>query len=69
MKKPDDQDEMGALRKRLAHLKQALKDAEAERVLNAAFLDLACRELGESTSDFKKQCIAKPIPEQKRGRS
>lgn len=69
MKKPDEQDEMGALRKRLAHLKQALKEAEAENCLNAIFLDLACRELGESTSDFKKQCIAKPIPEQKQGHS
>lgn len=68
MKKPDEQDQIGALEKRLAHLKQALQNAQAENLLNATFLDIACRELGQNVSDFKKQSTAKPCQEPKRGR-
>ncbi len=69
MKKPDVQDQIGALQKRLAHLQQSLRKAEAENLLNATYLDLACREMGQSTSNFKRECIAKPTPEQKLDRT
>ena len=69
MKQPDESDEIAAMKKRIAHLKQALRTAQAENMLNATFLDFACRELGQNVSDFKKQSGAKPSSELKRGRS
>lgn len=63
MKKPDEQDQIGALQKRLAHLQQSLKKAQAENLINATYLDLACREMGQSTRSFKKESLAKVCPE------
>ena len=48
-----------AYQKRVAQLEQALGKTQAENVLNAAFLKLACGRLGEDVEDFKKKSDGK----------
>ena len=62
MKQPDESDQIAAMKKRIAHLKEALRNAQAENMLNAIFLDIACREMGQDVSDFKKQSQAIHLP-------
>ena len=59
VEKPDEQDQIRAYQKRVAQLEQALGKTQAENVLNAAFLKLACGRLGEDVEDFKKKSDGK----------
>ena len=59
VEKPDEQDQIREYKKRVAQLEQALGKTQAENVLNAAFLKLACGRLGEDVEDFKKKSDGK----------
>lgn len=52
---PNEQDEIRRLKKEVKQLKQALGQTQAENVLNQAFLEMACDELGQQVDDFKKK--------------
>ncbi len=64
---PDEQDRIGSLKKRIAELEQVLGRTQAENVMNATFLELACQELGRDVDEFKKKADGlrfTPPPEQ-----
>lgn len=52
---PDEQDQIRRLKKEVKQLKQALGQTQAENVLNQAFLEMACEELGQQVDEFKKK--------------
>lgn len=52
---PNEQDEIRRLKKEIKQLKQALGQTQAENVLNQAFLEIACEELGQQVDEFKKK--------------
>ena len=55
VEKPDEADRIRELKRRIADLEQALGQTQAENVLNAAYLKLACEQLGEEVEKFKKK--------------
>ncbi len=55
VEKPDEQDRIREYKKRIAQLEQALGKTQAENVLNATFLKLACEQLGQEVESFKKK--------------
>ncbi len=55
VEKPDEQDRMPEYKKRIVQLEQALGKTQAENVLNATFLKLACEQLGQEVESFKKK--------------
>lgn len=60
VEKPDEQDQLRAYKKRVSQLEQALGKTQAENVLNATFLKLACEWMGQDVENFKKNCDGKP---------
>ena len=54
VEKPDKQDRIRGYKKQIAQLEQALGKTQAENVLNATLLSLACQELGQDVVEFKK---------------
>ena len=60
VEKPDEQDRIRAYKKQVAQLEQALGKTQAENVLNATFLKLACEQLGQDVESFKKKSDGKP---------
>ena len=60
VEKPDEQDQIRAYKKRVAQLEQALGKTQAENVLNATFLKLACERMGMDVESFKKNSDGKP---------
>ena len=59
MEKPDEPDRISAYQKQVAQLEQALGKTQAENVLHATFLKLACEQLGQDVESFKKKCDGK----------
>jgi transposase len=55
VEKPDEADQIRQLKREIAELQRALGRTQAENVLNAEFLKLACEELGEDVEGFKKK--------------
>jgi len=51
----DEVNEAGRLRRELRRVKEALADTHMELVLEQAFLEVACEELGQSLEAFKKK--------------
>jgi transposase-like protein len=64
---PNEQDEIRRLKKEIKQLKQALGQTQAENVLNQAFLEMACDELGQQVDEFKKKADTglSRLPEEK----
>jgi transposase-like protein len=60
VEKPDEQDRIRAYKKQVAQLEQALGKTQAENVLHATFLKLACEQLGLDVESFKKKFDGKP---------
>lgn len=60
VEKPGEQDQLRAYKKRVSQLEQALGKTQAENVLNATFLKLACEWMGQDVENFKKNCDGKP---------
>ena len=59
VEKSDEQDRIREYKKRIAQLEQALGQTQAENVLNATFLKLACEQLGQEVESFKKKSDGK----------
>ncbi len=55
VQKPDERDLICELKKKVATLEQALGQTQVENLLNAAFLDIACKELDCDVAAFKKK--------------
>jgi transposase-like protein len=60
--------ELLQLRRQVAHLEKALGQTQAENLLNAEYLKLACAQMGEEVDSFKKKSDGKPsiVPPNKR---
>jgi transposase len=59
VEKPDEADRIRALQRRVAELERALGQTQAEKLLNQAYLELACERLGEPVEAFKKKGVGK----------
>lgn len=55
VEKPNEKDQIRQLKKHIRQLEQALGRTQADKVLNEAFLELACEELGQGVESFKKK--------------
>jgi hypothetical protein len=55
VEKPNEKDQIRQLKKRVRQLEQALGRTQADKVLNEAFLELACEKLGQDVKSFKKK--------------
>lgn len=55
VEKPDERDRIGEYRRQISELQRALGRTQAENVLNAEFLKLACEALGQDVEAFKKK--------------
>ncbi len=55
VEKPDEQDRIRELKGRIAALERALGQTQAENIINAEFLKLACEALGQEVESFKKK--------------
>jgi transposase-like protein len=60
VEKPDEADRVLELRRQVAALQRALGQTQAENLLHAEYLKLACQRLGEEVEGFKKKCDGKP---------
>lgn len=54
VEKPNEADRIRELKRQVAELQQALGRTQAENVLNAEYLKLACEQLGQDIELFKK---------------
>jgi transposase len=57
---PGEMDRIAELKRQVAQLQKALGQTQAENLLNAEYLKLACERLGEAPERFKKKCAGKP---------
>ena len=55
VEKPNEKDQIRELKNEIKQLKQALGHTQAENVLNQAFLEIACRQMGQDVDSFKKK--------------
>jgi transposase-like protein len=58
VEKPDEKDRIREYKRQIVQLQQALGQTQAENVLNAEFLKLACEALGQEVDTFKKSPLA-----------
>ncbi len=62
VQKPDEKDQIRQLKRRVAELQRVLGQTQAENVLNAEFLKIACEALGCDLDAFKKKVGASRSP-------
>ena len=55
VEKPDEKDQIQALKKQIKQLKEALGQTQAENVINQEFLRIACEQMGQDLDSFKKK--------------
>ena len=55
VEKLDEADRIAALKRQVADLERALGRTQAQNVLNASYLELACEQLGQEVEGFKKK--------------
>jgi hypothetical protein len=53
-------DQVMALRREVSRLEKALGQTQAQSLLNAEYLKLACERMGEEVEAFKKKSDGKP---------
>jgi transposase-like protein len=53
--KAGEADRIGELKRRVRELERALGRTQAQSLLNAAYLELACEQLGQEVEAFKKK--------------
>lgn len=61
-----EQDEKKALQKRVRDLEKALADTHMKELLGEAYLELACKRLGQEVEEFKKKAAMPPSAAPKR---
>lgn len=59
VEKPGEADRVRVLKRQVEELQRALGQTQAENVLNAAYLEIACERLGEAVAEFKKKTAAR----------
>ena len=57
VQKPDERDQIHKLKQQVAELQRALGQTQVENVLNAAFWEIACDDLGCDVEVFKKKSM------------
>lgn len=60
VEQPGEADRIRRLQQQVAQLERALGQTQAQNVLNAAYLKLACEQLGQEVDAFKKKSDGKP---------
>ena len=55
VEKPDEKDQIRALKQQIRQLKEALGQTQAEKIIGDEFLKIACQELGQEVDQFKKK--------------
>jgi transposase-like protein len=60
VEKPGEADRMRELRQQVAQLQRALGQTQAENLLHAELLKMACQRLGEEVEAFKKKHAGTP---------
>lgn len=55
VEKPGEADQVRELKRQIAQLQQVLGQTQAQNVLHATYLKLACAELGQDVEAFKKK--------------
>ena len=55
VEKPDEVDQLRALKAKIAELERALGQTQAQKILEEEFLKRACARLGEDVEAFKKK--------------
>jgi hypothetical protein len=60
VEKIGEADQVMALRREVSRLEKALGQTQAQSLLNAAYLQLACERMGEEVESFKKKSDGKP---------
>jgi len=55
VEKPNEKEQIKALKKQIKQLKEALGQTQAENVINQEFLKIACEEMGQDIEGFKKK--------------
>jgi transposase-like protein len=68
VERPDERDQLRELRQQVKDLERALGQTQAENVLNASYLELACAELGMDVEAFKKKSDGRPSTRRSRSR-
>ena len=59
VEKPDEINELRRLRARVRQLESALADANIDKALERAFLELACERAGLEVEEFKKKAAGR----------
>jgi len=59
VEKPDEINELRRLRSRVRQLESALADANIDKALERAFLELACERAGLEVEEFKKKAAGR----------
>ena len=59
VEKPGEADQVAALRRQVSRLEKALGQTQAQSLLTAEYLQLACERLGEDVEGFKKKSDGK----------
>ena len=59
VQKFDEADEIRKLKAQVGELERALGRTQAEKLLNEAYLEMACERLGEPVAAFKKKGVGK----------
>jgi transposase-like protein len=60
VERPDEADQMAALRQQIRQLQQALGQTQLKSVLNETLLEMACEQLGLDVESFKKKAGTRP---------
>jgi transposase-like protein len=60
VEKPDEANQVAALKKQIRELQQALGQTQLANVMNETFLGMACEQLGVDAESFKKKVDTKP---------
>ena len=55
VEKPNEKEQIKALKKQIKQLKEALGQTQAENVINQEFLKIACEQMGQDLEGFKKK--------------
>jgi transposase-like protein len=67
VQKPDEKDQIRQLKRQVAELQRVLGQTQAQNVLNAEFLKIACEDLGCDIEAFKKKVVAARSQEPENG--
>jgi transposase len=60
VERPDEANRVRELQRQVEQLQRALGQTQAQNVLHAEYLKLACERLGEEVEEFKKKCAGVP---------